>query len=402
MNGRSTDSGDGPDVLPAVMVMDSHAVGMIAVIRSLGRAGYRVHACAAGAGALGLKSRFASVAAVHPAYASADFLSWLSSYLHDNNISMIVPSEGFLHAVRESYALVEKLLPDVVPDEVWQRCMSKVESDSLLRADDQGRENLPFSRVIDRADQLESLRRELQREPAPYYVKADAGKAIAGGDAIVTRCLSVDEALATVTRLLPGYESIICQGYASGRKVGVSLWRHRGQFCGESMCVGIHMNPFHGGMMSLRETFWHEALLTDAKRKMALLGWEGVAMMEYKWDPESDRFWFIEINARYWGYLHLDLYAEKDFPLLQTNAFFGREEQALGPPRAGVQSRYLFPGDTGYLLSLLKSKERSWMQKFSAVAGFIGWTLNPMCRADLWFPGDRWLYLHALRNFFRR
>ena len=168
--------------------------------------------------------------------------------------------------------------------------MSKVDSDAILRAHPDGACNLPFSVVLTGAHELAGLELSLQSVASPFYVKGDAGKALGEtGNAVVHRCLSIAEALEAVAELLPNYQAVICQGHAPGRKVGVSLWRHRGEFRAESMTLGIHMNPFHGGMMSLRETFWHQSLLEDAKRKMELLGWEGVAMMEYKWDPEIGR-----------------------------------------------------------------------------------------------------------------
>ena len=49
-----------------VLVPEAHAIGMIAVIRSLGRAGYPVHAAASRPDALGLQSKFAAHAVHFP------------------------------------------------------------------------------------------------------------------------------------------------------------------------------------------------------------------------------------------------------------------------------------------------------------------------------------------------
>ena len=90
-----------------ILVMDAHAVGMLGVIRSLGRAGYSVTACATSASALGLHSHYAEDVAVHPPYASGNFASWLDDYISERRVDMIVPSEGFLHAVRDRYERFE-------------------------------------------------------------------------------------------------------------------------------------------------------------------------------------------------------------------------------------------------------------------------------------------------------
>ena len=64
-----------------VLVPDVHAVGNIAVIRSLGRAEYPVHACAQNSEALGLRSSYVARAVVIPPYTSDEFLGWLRDYV---------------------------------------------------------------------------------------------------------------------------------------------------------------------------------------------------------------------------------------------------------------------------------------------------------------------------------
>jgi hypothetical protein len=196
--------------------------------------------------------------------------------------------------------------------------------------------------------------------------------------------------LKTARDLLRRYRGLLWQSYVPGKKVGISLWRHRGDFLAENMTLGMHMYPHTGGTMSLRKTFWHEALLADAKRKLTGLGWQGVAMMEYKWDPILDQFWF------------LDLYVAKDFPALQMDGFFGKPRAALGPPSVTASCRHTVPGEISYLLSRWRDPEISWLAKFGSLVGFLLRFLHPTERADLWFRGDRILYWRAWLEFFRQ
>ena len=87
----------------AVLVPQAQAIGMIGVIRSLGAAGYRVHAVSSDAEALGLQSALTTHSAVHPDYTNPAFLPWLDDYLAKHDISAIVPSEGFLLAIESAY-----------------------------------------------------------------------------------------------------------------------------------------------------------------------------------------------------------------------------------------------------------------------------------------------------------
>lgn len=382
----------------AVMVVDCQALGMIGVVRSLGRAGYIVHGASSDPQALGFHSRFCAVAARHPPYASASFLAWLESYVHANRIAAIVPSEGFLHAIATVADQYRSLIPDGVAMADWQTCLSKVSTQlRLLQLDAQCPHLPPGGVVVDDASVPSEV--ELGQHAAPYYLKADAGQGIGHSDALVLLCPDRASLLHNMALTRPRYRAMLWQSFAPGMKVGVSLWRHGDAFLAENMVLGLHMHPHTGGMMSLRKTFWHEAILADAKRKFCQLNWQGVAMMEYKWNPETDEFWFIEINARYWGYLHLDLFSGKDFPRLQVDAHFGEVQSDRGAARRQLSCRNAVPGEIDYLASLLKDATVPRMRKLAQALGFGLLFLHPTMRADLLFPSDRGLYWRAWRRF---
>lgn len=331
----------------------------------------------------------------------AEFIPWLRQYIEEHQIEVIIPNEGFLHAISEDYTTFSHLLPDAVSIDVWQRCLSKVATQQTITESlPEPFWHLPVAGIVrDKASM--PVAGDLTACRGPFYVKADAGLPRGTKDAYVIRCESAADMREVITQLLPEYEAILWQHYVPGKKVGVSLWRHDGEIVAQNMTLGIHMQPWNGGMMSLRESFWHEKLLEDAKEKMKILDWQGVAMMEYKWDPVTDEFWFIEINARYWGYLHLDLFAGKDFPKLQTDAFFGDLEKDLGRPSAHVICRHTIPGEVGYVVSKLKSNDVSTGEKIATAIGFFIRFFDFRAKSDLWFPGDRRLYLRGWKKFLK-
>jgi biotin carboxylase len=128
------------------------------------------------------------------------------------------------------------------------------------------------------------------------------------------------------------------------------------------------------------------------------LGWEGVAMMEYKWIEESNEFFFIEMNARYWGYLHLDLFTGVDYPAIQLDHFMGHQTT---PPvqQQGVVCRHTVPGELGYVLSRIRDQSVSLSSKLWAAIEFVILFFNPFFRSDLLFPGDRKLYWLQWKQF---
>ena len=70
----------------AVLVPDAQALGMIGVIRSLGKAGYLVHASSNERDALGLASNFTSKPAINPPYRDGCFIKWLRTYVIELNV----------------------------------------------------------------------------------------------------------------------------------------------------------------------------------------------------------------------------------------------------------------------------------------------------------------------------
>ena len=70
-----------------------------------------MHACSAQPEAAGLRSRYAFASHIHPAYGEESFLSWLRDCLQKQEIKVIVPSEGFLLAIRGAFAEFADVLP---------------------------------------------------------------------------------------------------------------------------------------------------------------------------------------------------------------------------------------------------------------------------------------------------
>jgi biotin carboxylase len=133
----------------------------------------------------------------------------------------------------------------------------------------------------------------------------------------------------------------------------------------------------------------------DALKRIEALEWWGVGMLEYRWDAATGTFALMEFNARFWGSLHLALFAGVDFPRLLADAWAGRAIESVRAP-VGVRCRYTFPKEAEYLWSLLRDSNVHASTKLSAVLEFITLSVSPGVHSDLWFPRDRSLYFRAL------
>jgi hypothetical protein len=384
-----------------VMVADANAIAMIAVVRSLGRAGYRVHAVSDRVDALGFKSALAYKGAVHPACASPGFLAWLRQYVADHNIGAIVCSEEFFHSIGKNYDDFRHLLPDAPSDEVLERCLSKAEVWKRLCNRPDTSKFLPETGLFESERSVRAFA-AAETESGLFYLKLDKQHGrYPGGESGVVRVANTRELQKAAISALQKYSTVSWQKHVQGSQVGVSLWRHNGKILAENMVLGLHLYPYYAGNMSLRKSWWHESILADARRKLEALDWSGVAMMEYIWNPDSDDFWFVELNPRFWGYLHLDLRCGKDFPKWQMDAHFGETPTIdLGPARQEAILRFS-PGEVIHLGSRVLSSEVTLRQKLASILEFAVLGFRVRIGADLWFESDKRLYFHSWIRFFR-
>lgn len=380
-----------------VLVPDAHAMGSIAVIRSLGRAGYPVHASASHPTALGLRSRWARVSAAGPHYADPGFVPWLDRYLRTHAIEAIIPSEGLLLAVKPVFSDFARFFPVSDDPDVLYTGLSKCEVfRALLGAvDPDVARHLPPTILVDLGADLPA-RDQLDKLGPPFYVKVDARS---GRSAAVYRALTVEAALQRLEELRPHFTHALVQGHVPGRGVGAFFLLWNGEPIGEFMHLRLHEVPHTGGVSSLRESWWHPRIRDDALRKLRALRWHGVAMMEYRWDLATDEFHFIEMNGRFWGSLHLALHAGVDFPCLLLDAFHGHLPARAPSFPLGVRCRWTFPKEVQYVWSRLKDRELGVRSRVWPALEFVWLSCDPRVKSDLLFRGDRRLYWHGLKRF---
>jgi hypothetical protein len=371
-----------------VLVTDAHAMGSIAVIRSLGRAGYRVYACSDRPGALGLRSSFVHAGLISPATSSDDFPKWLGRVIADNGITGIIPSEGALIAVRRQFAEFSSLLPFDRDENVVYAGLSKFDLFELLDGLKLTK-RLPPYHLVRRATAPPPAR-ALAELGTPVFLKADATHG--SGDSSVVRCQTGEAAAAELDRLLTNHDRVLIQGNVPGIGVGVFFLRWNGRILAFFMHRRVHEVPHTGGASSYRAAWWNDAVFSDARQCIEALRWEGVGMLEYRWNPSTGEFFLLEFNGRFWGSLHLALFAGVDFPRLLLDAFYGHE-QSIDGFDADTRCRWTFPKEVEYVWSCVKDHSLPVTKRLSVVAEFLWLGVDPGVHSDLNFPGDRMLYI---------
>lgn len=383
----------------AVLVPQADSMGAIAVVRSLGQHGYQVHAASVKADALGCLSNFATKGHQCPSYDSAEYLPWLRAIISTYQIAAIIPSEGFLLAIKHHFAEFAPLMPIPQDEQLVYGCLSKVYVfDLFLKSSDERlKQHISKTAIITNAVQLDDV--DTTDWTSPFFVKGDGFYSKQGDAALVAKARDWETARQKVSSALHDFDKVLLQDCSHGVKATVNLLMQDGHILAESMAVASHENPHSGGLTALRQSWWHQPMYEDAVLRMRALGWNGPAMVEYKWDVATQTFDFIELNSRYWAALNLDILAGLHFPAIHLDYFFNKTKpaQAIRLTRI-IRARHALPADFGYMLSKLRDPQVATPAKLKSLLGFFLYFLHPGIYSDLNYPGDRklaWLNTKA-------
>jgi protein-tyrosine-phosphatase len=138
------------------------------------------------------------------------------------------------------------------------------------------------------------------------------------------------------------------QEYAPGEGVGIELLMAGGEPRMLFQHRRLLEHPSTGGVsvVAIAEELSPE-LVQSSVTLLREIGWEGPAMVEYRYDRASRRAALMEINGRFWGSLGLSIAAGVDFPFGAWELAHGRQVTP-SKYRMGTRARWT----TGVLLRL--------------------------------------------------
>ncbi|MBU5613499.1 carboxylate--amine ligase [Geomonas azotofigens] len=86
--------------------------------------------------------------------------------------------------------------------------------------------------------------------------------------------------------------------------------------------------PPSGGVSVLSQSVpLDQEMVDSAARLLKTVGWQGIAMVEFKRDLRDGKPRLMEINGRFWGSLQLAIACGVDFPVLYLDYLSGRDVQ---------------------------------------------------------------------------
>ncbi len=202
-------------------------------------------------------------------------------------------------------------------------------------------------------------------------------------------CQNDAELQSALARYAPICYYPLVQEYAAGQGLGHMIYMHQGEPVLRFQHLREHEWPPEGGYSTQCQSLPVEANPELMAQSVALLrevGWDGPAMVEYRFDTATGSAVLMEINGRFWGSLPLAYHSGARFAWL-LYILKGRGDEVppdAGKYRAGVVCRFGL-AETKRLLRILfqpaKIQDRSLRFNLAReIASYFAYYFNPSHR----------------------
>ncbi len=167
----------------------------------------------------------------------------------------------------------------------------------------------------------------------------------------------------------------------------------------------LREKPPSGGVSVVCESCpLDKEMVESARRLLTAVGWQGVAMVEFKRDERDGKAKLMEINGRFWGSLQLAASAGIDFPVLLLKLLQGEKQSSLKDQyQVGLKMKWLL-GTLDHMLIRLRNSDAKlnlpagYPSKLQTVIDFIKFKESG-CGFDVLQGSDLQPFLHELSEY---
>jgi len=341
-----------------VLVTDGENRSTLAVIRSLGRKGCRVVVTSREARNLASSSKFClrGFSVPDPLQDADDYVNAVIEIAARETIDFIFPmTEQSIHLLNPArYRLPARTVLACPPQEIMQAVSDK---SRLCHLAESLRLPVPRTLYLSNAGDLSANIRKIDRYPVvvkPALSRIRERQGFLSGEVRYASSSAELEQLYATSSVLR-YPSLI-QEKIVGPGTGLftlfdgnchlALFSHR----------RLREKPPSGGVSVVSESVpLDEEMVEAAGRLLSVIGWNGVAMVEFKRDQRDGKAKLMEINGRFWGSLQLAVACGVDFPVLFLDYLQGKKAQTkVGDYEVGHKLKWFF-GTLDHLLIRLRN-----------------------------------------------
>lgn len=297
-----------------VLILDAEFPNALAVLRSLGRAGCVCDLGSSVKTPICQYSRYANRIFNYPdpLLDKSGFIDFIIKLVQTTDYDLIIPMTE------------RSVIPLTVSDRMnpWRKQLAIAPADGLAQVLDKSKTlniaealdiPVPFSSTIRSTQELLTIHSHLEYPVVLKPVRSVSNKE-KSRQLSVNYAFNHDELVNLGKGILIDNE-ILIQQYVKGEGVGIELLADHGEIVYAFQHKRLHELPLTGGGSCYRKSVEINPVLLDAAKKLvSALRWHGVAMVEFKWQPDTHEYWLMEINGRFWGSLPLGCAAGADFP----------------------------------------------------------------------------------------
>lgn len=346
----------------------------LTIVRELGRHGILVHGIGRSEGAIGARSRYCSSFSVRPT--GQKLADWLPTFIQRIGANALL-------AVSEDDLIALSAMPPMI---AGCHILSPRAGPLTIVLDKQRTLAVAKDIGIDVPESWQPHSGEDFAEKASHFtfpviakwsdpprvvqLLADAGMTLHKAEYVKDRAaLNI-----VLERYAPLGQWPLIQQYCPGVGVGHMFHIANSKVTLRFVHRRAHEWPPEGGVSTLcvsEPLEQHSAQLARSEALLHKIAWRGTAMVEYRFDAATGRYWLMEINGRFWGSLPLASHAGAEFGWEAYRQALSIEQGPPLPYRSGISARFMIP-ETRRLLRLLFNR--------SAIADPF---FKPRPRADL-------------------
>ncbi|MDX2465026.1 MAG: ATP-grasp domain-containing protein [Porticoccus sp.] len=325
----------------SVLVLDGDTLPALSIIRSLGSKGVNLATASHLENPICSYSRYnqSSLSYSNPLESTDEFLKWVEKTLTDNQYYLIIPvtDRTLIHIARHFHDSPYAKKITMAGLDAIETVLDKAKTSLLAK---QCGVPIPTSWDIRYSEDLDKLQHEFT-----YPIVVKPGRSIsdkANRVPMTVRYAHSQKALYKISHELLNHTHLVLQQYFTGVGLGIELIADQGEIRYAFQHQRLHEMPLTGGGSSYRKSVDIDPELLEASKKLIkALNWHGVAMVEFKKNPETGDFILIEINGRFWGSLPLAVVAGADFPYMLYQLYTTGAVEEHSPYRRDIYCRKL-------------------------------------------------------------
>lgn len=334
------------DSLPPCIVLGLETQIALGVVRELGRAGIPVIGIAQSRHAIGLHSRYLAKGIVLEKPRSEAMLTMIRELGEEfGEIPLLTVSEVNLNWLLTNRQHLGKIKPILPNAESLKIVLDKAKTLAIAQT-----LGIAVPKTIE-PDSLDAIEQLLLTLTFPVVLKWKDPNAIgsllsSNNIPLIKAEYALDaEQLRTIgKRYLSVGKWPLIQEYCPGTGLGQFFFIHDGKALRRFQHIRIAEWPPEGGFSSVCESLpltEHAELQEKSIALLRAIEWEGIAMVEYRFDPKTGKAVLMEINGRFWGSFPLAVQCGAGFAYLAYMVNGLGKEAELEKALTGVRCRMM-------------------------------------------------------------